>query len=491
MDSCEKLFVGGYGSYETEHKLLNSMYDDSVMRSCILNIKTNFVNPDNPNVESDLTFVVGKTGAKRLEFNVHKSVLSQASVVFKIMLDGAFSKKKEVKKVTIEDVEPPSFSNFLTFVYHEELTLNEDNILDLVHLSHKYMMKDLFDMCFEFLVQYVSPENFLPIFEIVLFYNDVDTKDILLMYFRVNASEILNHSSIKFAPKHILIYLLQTEAVNVKETEFLKACVKWAKHKLSMKKIEFDMTKDIYNEMCGESEANCCYIFNMKIRDILGDEIVRNIRFPTMTKQEFHEAIKLAPVLTQSEINHINRAIALGKLDEDLSFSMKPRQTLKETCVDRFDTMKVSGEQVLGLDFLYFSTKAKIFMTGVGVVKKKTSSAVNVIISRLGSDYENNKLIGMGTYPFKKEVYSPMKAVFKRCLLLEPNQIYVVKLAFVNEDSNSKAKYNLIEMDTADDKNCQPHKRIVPSRTENLLVFHQPYLDFVFYNVPQIYYVHL
>lgn len=85
------------------------------------------------------------------EFQAHKLILTARSPVFASLFQND-TKEKATAVVDIEDCNPSIFSDFLCFLYCQELDrLSEENVSSLLASADKFGVSDLRTKCLEFM----------------------------------------------------------------------------------------------------------------------------------------------------------------------------------------------------------------------------------------------------------------------------------------------------------------------------------------------------
>ena len=231
-------------------------------------------------------------------------------------------------------------------------------------------MNELKEACLEFLELNLDPDNFCIVIDACQTLDEPEFEEKLLIYYRLNAPSVLGCQSFLELSKGTLQKLVQMDVVNAKELELYQACCHWAENRLKMLRTQKLMEKDII-EMFGNA-ARKTKPDLPGYRQILGEKIVRNIRFPSMSKNDFTAALNMASVLDEQEVRNIKYAISTRIIRESLNFSMQPRRELCEICASR--SGNVSEVKKLIDDYLnetILMPLSNIFLTAIKVLPKK------------------------------------------------------------------------------------------------------------------------
>ena len=119
----------------------------------------------NNDLLSDVSLVVrassdeGEPKAKQTKMAIpaHKFVLSMCSPVFFAMFCGKLAMGS--KSVDLPDCEYKGVLEMLRYMYSGEAKLNESNVMQVLYVAKKYIVKSLADKCIQFLQSELDPGN--------------------------------------------------------------------------------------------------------------------------------------------------------------------------------------------------------------------------------------------------------------------------------------------------------------------------------------------
>ncbi|KAJ6242150.1 lute [Anaeramoeba flamelloides] len=121
---------------------------------------TPFVNSSNL---ADVKFYIGKD---ETEFYGHKLLLSITSNMWRTMFYSSNwneTKNNGLSEVKIPDIEPDVFIIILQFSYVREIELKESTAIRVLRAADKFLMEELKEYCFEYLVNNLNKNNVLSI----------------------------------------------------------------------------------------------------------------------------------------------------------------------------------------------------------------------------------------------------------------------------------------------------------------------------------------
>ena len=232
---------------------------------------------------SDVKFVVrdSRGGSENMKkIPAHKFLLAISSPVFYAMFYGELAEKKD--SVDISDCDNESLLELFRFMYSDEVKLNADNVMQVLYLAKKYMLPSLAEKCAEFLGENLDASNVFFVLPDAQKYEEKDLEDHCWEVIDKQANEAVKSDGFVTIEKSVLEALVERDSLNIREVELFKAVDCWATQKC---------------EKQGLAEEG-----SMK-RRILGERIVKAIRFPVMDQKEFAEVVLDSDILTKKELS--------------------------------------------------------------------------------------------------------------------------------------------------------------------------------------------
>ena len=235
----------------------------------------------NKELLSDVKFVVrdskgGSKSAKKIP--AHKFLLAISSPVFYAMFYGELAEKKDV--IDISDCDHSSLLELFRFVYSDEVNLNADNVMQVLYLAKKYMLPSLADKCTKFLRKNLDASNVFHVLPEAQKYEEKDLEDHCWEVIDRQTDEAVKSDGFVKIEKSVLETVVERDSLNVKEVGLFKAVDCWASKECEKQGIAVE----------GPSK-----------RKILGERIVKAIRFPVMTEKEFAGVVLDSEVLAPRE----------------------------------------------------------------------------------------------------------------------------------------------------------------------------------------------
>ena len=243
----------------------------------------------NSDTLSDVKFVVqtsqhGENDSKRgkIVIPAHKFVLSICSPVFFRMFCGEMAETSD--QIHLPDCEYEGMLELLRYIYTEEVCLNGNNVMQVLYVAEKYLIPCLVRECVEFLKKNLDPSN---VFCVLQHAQQYKKKDLLCQCWYLidkKTDEALKSSEFMMIEISLLEQLVARNSLNIREVELFKAVDRWAERACVTQKLIVD----------GPVK-----------RRILGELIVKNLRFPAMSQSDFMEVACDSRILTQQETSNI------------------------------------------------------------------------------------------------------------------------------------------------------------------------------------------
>ena len=329
---------------------------------------------------SDVKFVVRKMDGEsesKYVIPAHKFVLSISSPVFEAMFYGELAETKD--SIELPDCEYESLLELFRYMYSDEVNLNGSNVMGVLYLAKKYMVPSLADKCTDYLQDKLDASN---VFSILPKAHQFDEKKLVKRCWKVideHCEEALKSDGFTTLERSLLEEVVTRDTLNIEEVELFKAVDSWATKKCK----EEGLTAD----------------GNVK-RKLLGENIVKAIRFPVMKQQDFAGVVLDTKILTQDEVFDVVKYFN-SVLSSPVGFPVKKRLCAFACCrfenLDNVDSSHSysSSKQ----DCLIFTVDETISLLGVTLFGSENSKYfVTIRIKKLDVSGENLKSVS-GKFP--------------------------------------------------------------------------------------------
>ena len=212
------------------------------------------------------------------EFYSHKYVLATSSSVFYAMFYGELAEKNST--VYLSDTDDESLEEFLRFLYTDDCNLTADNAVFVLYLAKKYIVPSLAKKCTIFLSSNLAEENVFVVLRQALQFDEKKLEKKCWDMIDLETSEAIVSDAFTDITQSTLAEFLKRESLNVKEVDLFKAVVKWSEAECLRQKKETNAKNK---------------------RAAMGNAIYQ-IRFASMTLEEFGQNVSLSGILTPEEM---------------------------------------------------------------------------------------------------------------------------------------------------------------------------------------------
>ena len=276
-------------------------YNWQTKRSTIVE-RTTFI--FNNELLSDVKFVVpvstGESESKKV-IPAHKFVLAISSPVFYAMFYGQMAETTD--SIELPDCEYESLLEMFRYLYSDKVNLSGSNVMQVLYLANKYIVPSLAEKCRQFLQINLKTSNVFCILPHAQKFEEKDLEDRCWEVIEKQTDEAVTSDEFVTVERSLVKAVVERQGLNVKEVELFKAVDRWATEQCKKQVVTPD----------GESK-----------RRILGEEIVKAIRFPLMSQHEFASVVIDSHILTLEEVGdlvkHYNGVLT------SLSFIQSPRK---------------------------------------------------------------------------------------------------------------------------------------------------------------------
>ena len=234
---------------------------------------------------SDVKFVVpaslneGESRKSQKSIPAHKFVLAISSPVFYAMFYGEMA--ETAGTVQLPDCDYESLLELFRYLYSDDVKLSGSNVMQVLYLAKKYMVPSLADKCAEYLRKHLEASNVFSILPQAQKFEDKDLENRCWEVIEKHTQKALMSDEFLTLERSVVESVVKRDALKVKEVDLFKAVDRWATEEL---------------ERQGKTPSR-------KIkRKILGEEIVKAIRFSLISQKEFASVVLDCDILTKTEI---------------------------------------------------------------------------------------------------------------------------------------------------------------------------------------------
>ena len=236
---------------------------------------------------SDVKFVAANSNGESESKQVipaHKFILAISSPVFEAMFYGELVETKDT--IELPDCDYESLLELFRYMYSDEVNLSGSNVMGVLYLAKKYIVPSLTDKCTEYLKEKLDPSNVFSILPSSQKYEEKALEDRCWKVIENHTEASMKSEGFETIERSLLEAIVTRDTLTINEVALFKAVDRWA-------------TK--------QCEKQSVAVEGKIKRRILGEEVIKAIRFPVMTAEEF------ADVVLDTNILHPNEMTSLFK----------------------------------------------------------------------------------------------------------------------------------------------------------------------------------
>ncbi|XP_068680337.1 BTB/POZ domain-containing protein 6-like [Montipora foliosa] len=237
----------------------------------------------NNDLFSDVKFVVRKSDGEsesKIAIPAHKLMLSIGSPVFEAMFYGDLAETSD--SIELPDCKYESLLELFRYLYSDKVKLSGSNVMEVLYLAKKYIVPSLAVKCTEYLQDHLEPSN---VFNILVSARKCDEEQLVDRCWEMIDKQTLaavKSEGFAMIERPLLEELVERDTLDIPEAELFKGVVQWAE----MEAARHTMVAD------GEEK-----------RKIIGERIMKAIRFPVMKQDEFAFVVLDSKILSYDEVS--------------------------------------------------------------------------------------------------------------------------------------------------------------------------------------------
>ena len=273
----------------------------------------------------------------------HKFVLAISSPVFYAMFYGEMA--ETASTIELPDCDYESLLELFRYLYSDEVNLGGSNVMQVLYLAKKYLVPSLAERCTEYLREHLEASNVFSILPQAQKFGDKDLEERCWSVIESHTEEAVTSDDFVTLERSVVESVVKRERLNVKEVDLFKAVDRWANRAVEKQ----GLTPD--------SKVK---------RKVLGEEIVKAIRFPVMSYNEFVSVVLDCCILTKGELIFLIKHYGDASLKCPLPFIHSPRSGLILHRCYRFASLHFSwGHGGIAADALGVTVSKPIALHGV------------------------------------------------------------------------------------------------------------------------------
>ncbi|XP_078385036.1 BTB/POZ domain-containing protein 3-like [Oculina patagonica] len=297
---------------------------------------------------ADVNFVVAdKQGSDhpKVKIPCHKIVLAVSSPVFFAMFYGELQEISE--SIELPDCDSEGLLEFLRYIYCDDVRLTGSCVMQVLYLAKKYMIPSLTSQCRSFLEANINAENVLDVLPLVDKLEEAHLTGVCWKVVDAHTEKILPFSSATLLEEHeeLVASMLSRDTLNASEVKIFQAVNRWAK------------------DICTKRRLTPS---GKEKRKVIGETILKLIRFPLMLQQEFAEQVPNTNILKKTEVIQMFMYFNLNKKPGEFSCIPRcPKSSVIHRC-KRFDGSSCFWYYNRGsVDSISFTVDIPVLLRGV------------------------------------------------------------------------------------------------------------------------------
>lgn len=155
--------------------------------------------------------------------------------------------EKDKKCVELHGVHPNTFQIILDFMYSGIVTINKDNVEDLVIAADMFEIVEIITECTYFLIDQLHETNAIGIFLFARDHNILELKVSAIRFIEENFPKVIKEDEIYDLDRETFSSFLGSEYLKIdSECEIFETVMKWINHKITHRKqFVFDVLQKV------------------------------------------------------------------------------------------------------------------------------------------------------------------------------------------------------------------------------------------------------
>ena len=330
------------------------------------------------------------------------------------MFYGELAETKDT--IELPDSDNESLLELFRYMYSDEVNLSGSNVMGVLYLAKKYIVPSLTNKCAEYLKEKLDPSNVFSILPFAQKYEEKALVDRCWMVIENHTEAALKSEGFGTIERSLLEEVVARDNLSIKEVSLFQAVDRWATTQCEKQGLAED----------GPIK-----------RRILGEEMIKALRFPVMTGEEFAVNVLDTNILTSDEIVALFKYFTVPTSPSPVAFSESPRGKLthaadcKSSCRFTSCTPTSWNYHEECSDLLCFSVNKYITLRGLRLFGSKNNS-YTVTLKVAYFDQGTTLVCKAGTYSSKRLhsrhfSYHGLEVMFDSAALLKSNTWYQIE----------------------------------------------------------------
>lgn len=284
----------------------------------------------------------------------HRKLLASLSPVFAAMFNGNWD--NNLNTIPIVDASFKAFGTFLDYFYKGQITLNTENIDEILYLVHKYDIQELVTSCSMYLMEHLSVDNVVLYYALATQYDLIDLKVNCMESITQNMDKILTSANFIEYSQNILMEILKIRPSTCMEHIVFDTCIKWSTNQCRKKGIDESSPENLRTEL-----GNCFEL----------------IKFKQMQRNQFVERIELiCSMLSKSETDDIFKYYVLPRTCN--VFNAQTNQSLRQPQNDVIFRFEKNHQNAVSTSIQYvdFKLSESLILEGITFLQPRLAGSL-------------------------------------------------------------------------------------------------------------------
>ncbi|XP_048242426.1 BTB/POZ domain-containing protein 6-like [Haliotis rufescens] len=273
----------------------------------------------------------------------------------------------ETSEVSVPEIEPKEFREFLLYLYTDNTTVDADNVTALLYASRKYAITALESQCLEFLEKHLNVDNACVILDAAHRFDQSQLFQKAFTLIKDTGERSLQSSGFLTLSQVLLHQIVESDDLSAEEHVIFNAVNCWAE--AECRRQGRKVTPEIK-------------------RTVLGETLLK-VRFPLLKLTFLARDVKASGLLTEQERLTILEYI--GCPDNDVKpFNTKQRQQRTPHSITRFSSQSNRGWNVFFFrnDAISFQSSRNLMLCGYSLYgpSRKTKPATCFVTTYFGNE---------------------------------------------------------------------------------------------------------
>lgn len=378
---------------------------------------------------NDVEFTVDDGNGNKVVLPASKHILSISSPVFEAMFHGKLAEKGST--IDLPDCTKDGLQEMLLFLHSDVINLTGNNIMEVLYLADKYELPFMEKKCYDYISNDLTPEDVFTVLSQATQSSNSRVEELCWDIVDLRTHQAVTSKAFLNISHDLLKKCLERETLQTDEINIFKAVNAWASNQ-----IEDESKKE-------DGEAK---------RAVLGDDVIRLIRFPVLTQEQFADDVLVSDVLCPNEMKEVMQVFSSVTPSQTIFKGVKRKGQWCERWTEcRYNT--IDSRYCYTLDETYnviFQVNKPIFLAGIRLfgTQIKKELVITCDLSIYKQDDEDEGLFSETVSFYNKELkkiedtYLVYSLMVKPPVFLLPNEQYSIETTLTLRERLNMSKYD-------------------------------------------------